>query len=295
MNTIDETAHFANLSPQVPGGRTKSACLVRIHPAGGSGESMIDLGADAVAIGRDASCGIVLIDPRVSRRHAVLERVAGEYILRDLDSTNGTFVNDERIEFRKLTAGELIRIGDHVFKFLAGGHIELMYHQETAKIVSCDHLTSAYTKRYFLDRTEDELARCVRTGNPLSLLMMDIDFFKKVNDTHGHPVGDEVLREFSRRCRSVIHRDDVFARYGGEEFAVLLPCTNVREAAQIGERCRRVVSDEPFTTSAGKLEITASLGAACVGEDVKTVDLLIAAADERLYEAKRNGRNQVYC
>lgn len=295
MRAIDETAQFSNAASQVPSARHKSACLVRLHPAGGSGESVCDLHDQELNLGRDPVCELTLSDPRVSRKHAVIRREAAEYVLEDLGSTNGTFVNDERITRKQLTAGDMIRVGDHIFKFLAGGHVELMFHKETAKIVSCDSLTSAFTKRYFLDRLEEEIARSGRAERALSLLMLDIDFFKKINDTYGHPTGDEVLREFSRRIRAVIHRDDVFARYGGEEFAILLPCTNIREAIQIAERCRRAIADEAFSTSTAKFEVTCSVGAATLNGDVNGSETLIAAADERLYEAKRSGRNRVSC
>ncbi|MDA7979988.1 MAG: GGDEF domain-containing protein [Pirellulales bacterium] len=294
MSAIEKTAQFSDDSPLALSPRKKSACLVKIHPANG-GDSIFDLKNDSVVMGRDVASRIALVDPRVSRRHAIIELIAGDYVLRDLGSTNGTYVNDQRVDQQKLTAGDLVRLGDHVFKFLADGHIELLYHQETAKIVARDDLTSAYTKRYFLDRLDEEIARWIRTDRPLSLLMLDIDFFKKVNDTHGHPVGDEVLREFSRRVRSVIHRDDLFARYGGEEFAILLPCTNIREAGRIAERCRQVTVGEPFVTSSGQIDVTASVGVATASNEVHDRDLLIAAADERLYEAKRSGRNRVAC
>ncbi len=293
MNSLDETAHFSHLAPQVPGPRRKSACLVRIQPAGGTGDNVLDLNEDRVVLGRDDSSDVVLKDRRVSRQHAALGCHAGEYTISDLGSTNGTYVNDQRVDEQKLVPGDLIRVGDHVFKFLAGGHIELMYHQETAKIVARDDLTSAYTKRYFLDRLEEEIAKTTRTGRPLALIMLDIDFFKRINDSHGHPVGDEVLREFSRRVRSVIHRDDLFARYGGEEFAILLTCTNLREAGQIGERCRLAIAGESFPTTAGRIEVTTSVGVAAASAEINGRDLLIAAADERLYEAKNSGRNRV--
>jgi two-component system cell cycle response regulator len=145
-----------------------------------------------------------LDDDSVSRRHASLEQVAGAYILTDRGSTNGTYVNDERIEQRKLRTGDRLRFGNQIVKFLATDHVEVEYHETVYKIMTTDGLTQAYNRRYFLEVIEREFYRAKRTGRPLSVLMVDVDLFKKINDTYGHLAGDEVLGELCRRINGVL-------------------------------------------------------------------------------------------
>ena len=124
--------------------------------------------------------------------------------------------------------------------------------------------------------------------------MIDIDHFKAVNDTYGHLVGDEVLREFGKRVQEGCREDDLLARYGGEEFCLLLSATDAAEASEVAERCRHSVGSRPFDTTAGPLTVTASFGFACLNFEAGESGLdLIQRADQQLYRAKRSGRNQV--
>ena len=157
----------------------------------------------------------------------------------------------------------------------------------------CDHLTGIGNRRAFFDAAETELRRWRRLPRPLSLLMIDVDHFKKVNDTHGHPVGDEVLRHIARLMEATFRQIDVVARIGGEEFAVLLPSADVAVAQRAAERLRAAIEAQPASTDAGPVRCTVSIGIATMDQVTPSVDALLKRADEALYAAKHGGRNQV--
>jgi two-component system, cell cycle response regulator len=270
-----------------------SGCLVRIYPAEGIGE-VYDLGDEPIVIGRDLSCDLQLNDDSVSRQHATLEPAAGGYILTDRGSTNGTYVNDQRIERRKLTTCDRLRFGNQIVKFLSADRMEVEYHETVYKIMTTDGLTQAYNKRYLLEVVEREFHRASRTGQPLSVLMVDVDWFKQINDTHGHLAGDEVLGELCRRIHGVLRRDEVLARYGGEEFVLVMSDTSLDEACEAGERLRRAVADHPFASEQAAINVTVSVGVASTeGCSLAGPTELIEQADQRLYAAKQSGRNRV--
>ena len=157
-----------------------------------------------------------------------------------------------------------------------------------------DGLTSVFNKRYLIDILAREFERSQAYQRPLSIVMMDIDFFKKFNDTYGHLAGDEVLQEFARRIQNECQPNQVLARFGGEEFAVLLIETKQQEAIDFAEMICGKISATPFDCCAGSLPVTASLGVAeFSAEQHHDFSELLEAADKNLYAAKRNGRNQV--
>ncbi|MGZ8868853.1 MAG: diguanylate cyclase [Thermoanaerobaculia bacterium] len=172
---------------------------------------------------------------------------------------------------------------------------ELMEKNRRLELLSItDGLTKLHNHRYF----QDELARAFeeseRYERPLSLAMIDIDYFKKVNDTYGHAVGDEILKGVSNLYRESVRSTDLVARYGGEEFAVMMPETNLAEASTFAEKIRSLVESTSMETQAGPLKVTVSLGVASVPHSkIHTPKELIVASDKALYRAKRNGRNQV--
>ncbi len=167
-------------------------------------------------------------------------------------------------------------------------------YRRSLSLALIDDLTGLYNHRYLSAHIETALRRAVANGKPLSLLMLDIDFFKKVNDNHGHGAGDSVLKEFASRMVRGIREFDTAARCGGEEFVVVMPDCDVRVAANVADRLRCLVSDSPFSAGdAAGIAVTVSIGIACRQGDDDTPDALLARADEALYEAKRNGRNRV--
>jgi diguanylate cyclase (GGDEF)-like protein len=166
---------------------------------------------------------------------------------------------------------------------------------ELAELATRDSLTGTYNRRHFASALDAEWNRYRRYQRPLSLLVLDIDHFKSINDTYGHDVGDQVIIHFARSCESQIRASDVLARIGGEEFALILPETHIREACTAAERLRSTVNRRTASTRGGELTITVSIGAAEATPDMIDPAQLLKRADEALYAAKRGGRNRVEC
>ena len=161
------------------------------------------------------------------------------------------------------------------------------------KLATTDPLTGLYNRRFFMDSAEDAMERSRRYGNSLSLLMMDIDFFKKVNDSYGHDAGDDVLKCLAKTGLKILRTIDVFGRIGGEEFSILLPDTGLDGAEQVAERLRMEIEAETMHTRSGSLKITVSIGVATYNDKIDSLEKLLKAADIGLYAAKEAGRNQV--
>jgi diguanylate cyclase (GGDEF)-like protein len=152
-----------------------------------------------------------------------------------------------------------------------------------------DHLTGAFNRRYVTMRLDEEISRTKRTGEPLSFALIDIDLLKQVNDLHGHPQGDVVIRAVAQLLINQSRAYTVVARYGGDEFAILLPSTPKAGAIGYAERMKRIVASYPFPMG----PVTISIGTATMPGDADTRDDLVAAADRSLYRAKQEGRNRV--
>jgi diguanylate cyclase (GGDEF)-like protein len=271
----------------------EQACLVLIYPAGNELGKRYELaGVAEMTIGRGADCDIQVDRDSVSRRHAKVIKAGSGWQVVDLGSTNGSYVNDNQITEYGLRDGDLLKIGNAIFKFLIGGNIESAYHEEIYRMTIIDGLTLAYNKRYFTENLEKEIPRCTRHQRPLSLVMFDIDHFKKINDDHGHLTGDFVLRELARRVRTRVRKEEVFARYGGEEFALTLPETSREQAVKVAEDLRRLVSSESFDFEGDHIPATISLGVGTIINEIAP-DAFIKIADDNLYKAKRTGRNKV--
>ncbi len=182
--------------------QTKPAILLKIYPIEGISQP-IELIETGYVFGRDSNCSIALDDDAVSRRHASIECNASEVILRDLGSTNGSFVNEQRVSSCLLKAGDRIRLGKQIFKFLPGEEIESHYHEMMFNLMISDGLTQVMNKRFFMELFEREWESMQRRKDCMSLLVMDLDKFKSVNDTYGHLAGDAILVEFAKRASSV--------------------------------------------------------------------------------------------
>lgn len=275
--------------PQKPG----QDCLVVIYSSDARelGKRHV-LGAQPIQMGRGSDNTIVLENDSVSRRHCRIEKRGRAYFVQDLQSTNGTYVNDELISDYQLRRGDQIKVGDTIFKFLSGLDMEAQYHETIYKMTIVDGLTGVNNKRYLLETMEREIPRARRHERPLTLVMFDIDHFKHINDTYGHLAGDYVLKEMAQLVKNRLRPDDVLGRYGGEEFAVLLPETNTEGGAAIAEELRRMIAEHPFMFEQERIQVTVSMGVAML-QDGWDVLQFIKQADERLYAAKRDGRNKV--
>jgi two-component system, cell cycle response regulator len=283
----------------------RDACLVVING--------LDLGRKyefdqaSMLIGRSSKTDIQIDEDSISRNHAMLLNDGNNYVVRDLGSTNGTYVNDHQVAEHYLRDGDQIRVGRTIFKFLMGSNIESAYHEEIYRLTTQDSLTQIYNKRYFLENLEREMSRALRYQRRMAMIIFDIDFFKRVNDEYGHLTGDFVLKQLAGRVADHIRRNDIFARYGGEEFVVLLPEVEKEDAILLANKLRRIVEHDPFSFEQAVIPITVSMGVADISEYVTVMtdagidterskprpDELIKIADDRLLEAKRSGRNCV--
>lgn len=269
-------------------------CLVVLH-----GEALgrrYALTTDDVIIGRDLGADVILDAQHVSRQHArVYLREEGDGRgLEDLGSTNGTYLNDEPVTDRPLQSGDLIQVGEVIFKYLAGDDLEAAYHEEIYQMAITDGLTSIPNGRYLKEFLDREVARVRRHQRALSVLFLDIDHFKKVNTDLGHVGGDLVLRDFAQLLSVRIRRDELMARYGGEEFVIVLPEADLEGACRYAEILRQRVEAHEFVFDGRRVPITVSVGVATWDHELMhTAQDLIREADDKLREAKAAGRNRV--
>jgi len=243
-------------------------------------------------IGRKPGVDLLLHDGRISRHHCkILLSDKGPQIV-DLGSTNGTFVNETRVEKRYLQDGDLIRLGETVIRFRYVDKLEAIREEELYRQATRDGLTGLHNRRYFLEVLEDELSRSRRHNLVASLLMVDIDHFKAINDKYGHSTGDLVLKEIASFLGRNVRREDTVARYGGEEFILLAPQTETEGARILGERLRGLVEKHRFSYEEG-FGVTISVGIATFPRHAQGAEELIDSADRALYKAKAGGRNLV--
>ncbi|HKQ68409.1 MAG TPA: GGDEF domain-containing protein [Polyangiaceae bacterium] len=247
-------------------------------------------------IGRGKECGVRIDDPGISRRHArVVRRGPGAYFVEDLGSRNGTFVGGKQVVNHRLEEGDRIQVGPTLelrFGIVDEAEEKLLRGLYESSVL--DPLTGAFNRKHFGDRLSGEIAYAGRHKAQLSLLMFDLDHFKRVNDTLGHLGGDHVLRTVAGIVKKTLRVEDVFARYGGEEFAIIARGTDVERAHALAERIRTIVERSKIDYGGVLVPVTVSVGAASLACSGSFTDgeLLIAKADERLYAAKRAGRNR---
>lgn len=269
----------------------RRACLVVI--VGDEIGRRVELSDRDLVIGRSSKADLQVDQDSVSRNHAALLHGKNGYILRDMGSTNGSYVNDQPIREQPLRDGDQIRIGRAIFKFIRSNNVEAQYHEEIYRLMTLDGLTQVHNKRFFHEALEKEVARARRYERHFSIVIFDIDHFKKINDTEGHLAGDAVLRKLGPLVKGRVRTNDTVARVGGEEFAVLLPEVGVEGAAMLAEKLRAMVATAHFPFEDRNIPVTISLGCTEWKPDMETGEAMMKAADEKLYEAKNGGRNRV--
>ncbi len=281
--------------PSVRGLDTRRDRAYLIVLAGENVGQMIRLSGSEVVLGRGENAHVRIGDDNISRRHARLFQVEGKMRIEDLGSANGTRVNGQEITQRPLVDGDKIQLGSTtVLKFTYHDELDEQFQRNMYDAAQRDGLTKAFNKRYFLDRLVAEYAYAKRHGANLSLLMVDADHFKKINDVHGHVAGDFVLTRLAGVAAATIRTEDVFARYGGEEFAVICRGIATDGAAKLGERLRRLIEQTEFVYEGKRLGVAVSIGVSGFPDPSMTSSTdMILAADEALYSAKRAGRNRV--
>lgn len=248
-----------------------------------------------VVIGRSPSADVQIDDAGVSRKHVRLHLKAGDVWLEDLGSRNGSYVGGRNVSKLQLRDGDCIQLGPRVsfrFSLMDSQQKSMLERLYSSSIL--DPLTGAHNRRHGEERLAAEIAYAVRHRSMLSVILVDLDHFKHVNDHYGHQAGDAVLKHLAKLARRELRTEDVFARYGGEEFLVIVRNVDLNGAFCAAERIRSVVSRTPAEHEGAQISVTLSAGCAsldCV--TAPTAQELIAIADARLYEAKHRGRNQV--
>lgn len=258
---------------------------------------MFPLREPELTLGRDGSVDVSLREDTISRVHARLMRRDGAVYVEDLGSRNGTFVNDEPVRAATLLRdGDYLRLGSvTILKYSLTDELEERALCTLFELTLRDPLTRLYNRRYFDDRLKSEFSFAQRHGTSLALLLVDIDHFKVVNDTHGHLVGDRVLQWVAENIGRTVRPEDVLARYGGEEFIVIARGISADSAEALGNRVRYGLQTSRFQVAGTNLQVTVSVGVASMssGAPCSGPNELIRLADEALYEAKSAGRNRV--
>ncbi|HET7539888.1 MAG TPA: GGDEF domain-containing protein [Polyangiaceae bacterium] len=269
------------------------AMLLRMDGVGAG--QVLSVSQAPFTMGRHATNRLPIDDDSISRFHARFVCEEGKYFIEDLGSRNGTFLQGKRVTRAEVKDDDWVQLGARVaFRFTLTdarqeGLLRKLYESSTR-----DALTGAYNRRHFEDRLRAELAFAVRHATDCALILLDIDHFKRVNDTYGHPAGDEVLRHLAGIATRALRTEDVFARFGGEEFAVILRGASTRGAGRLAERLREALSQQPALYEGQPITTTLSAGCAALSCcATPSPDEVIAIADRRLYAAKQGGRNRV--
>ncbi len=246
-------------------------------------------------VGRHPTNTLRVDEDSISRFHARVVRHGEDYVVEDMGSRNGTFVAGKRVTRAKLDHDCWLQFGPRVsFRFSLTDVREERLLRKLYESSTRDALTGAYNRLHFEERLRSEVAYAIRHRAHASLVLIDLDHFKRVNDTYGHPAGDAVLKRASEACMRALRTEDVFARFGGEEFAVVLRNIELKGATRLGDRLRAAVAAEVIEHEGNTVKVTLSAGAAslaCCRNP--SADELVAIADRRLYLAKQQGRNRI--
>ncbi|BDU71165.1 GGDEF domain-containing protein [Mesoterricola silvestris] len=289
------------LRKRFPGETGQVPCeYVVVVYAGAHLGRVFPLAPGANVIGRSPSVDIALLDEEVSRTHATItlwQGPAGDRVqLEDNASTNGTFLNGRAVtRTMDLVPGDRVAMGSHVLKLVAMDAMERAFHAVLLDQSTKDPLTGLGNRRTTLEELQRRFDLSKRHHRPLSIIMCDLDFFKRINDTLGHLAGDQVLRDFGGRVVSGLRTTDVAGRIGGEEFLLVLPETDREGALLLANRLLEATGQVPFELPSGPLHVTCSLGVAERREEDRDGGVLMGRADGALYLAKRGGRNKVIC
>jgi diguanylate cyclase (GGDEF)-like protein len=267
----------------------------------------IPLERDEVTLGRALEADVRVNDARASRLHARIsiehdaEANAPRYRLTDLGSTNGTLLNGQPVSDALLQHGDKLSIGEHLIRFDLLDDFDREFQRQLYRLIAHDELTGLLTSKSFFSELRREAARAESEGRPFCVLMMDLDHFKRVNDTCGHLVGSQTLEEIGGLITRALRAGDVAARFGGEEFAAFLLDADCTQAIVAAERVRTAIEEHVFSaTRRGAaseenrtLRMTISIGVAAYPDDARDPIELIELADTALYHAKQSGRNRV--
>jgi diguanylate cyclase (GGDEF)-like protein len=290
----DELQTRVTVRREVKPADTGEDCLVIIFSSAPADLGRRHVLRPRLTIGRGHNNDIILQSDTVSRQHATIECQGVDIVVTDLGSTNGTFVNEDptRLHQARLKCGDRLRVGDTIFKYLSGKDIEAQYHLVISQMAMTDGLTNLYNRQRLDALLEEEVRMAQRYRRELSLLMLDIDHFKRINDVYGHSAGDSVLIRVAASMSQQLRPGDKLGRYGGEEFCAICPETSLSRASQLAESLRSMVAEQLLFVDNQPLTVSVSIGAAQWSPQMLGSDLY-RAADQMLYRAKSLGRNRV--
>jgi diguanylate cyclase (GGDEF)-like protein len=292
----DDTTEFAiqGAAATAPRVRDRLSLMVLGGPQRGA---ILTIDQNDVVLGRGEAATLRFDDSGASRAHARIFQRDRKWMLEDLGSRNGTWVAGRSVDVpTELREGDRIQIGNGVLlKVTLQDPIE---HEATRRIYESamrDQLTRSYNRRFADERLAAEVSFAHRHGTPLSLLLLDVDEFKRVNDTLGHPAGDAVLRVLGAALQRTVRTEDVVARWGGEEFVVIARGIDARNAYIFAERIRKTIAALSIPWETRPLRVTVSVGVATMDavSGIVSQAALLEAADKALYRAKAGGRNRV--
>jgi two-component system, cell cycle response regulator len=271
------------------------AIVILVGPPGYVGKQWL-INKNEIVIGRSNEVEVSVSDNSLSRSHAKFVLSGMDVLIIDMGSTNKTIVNNQPLPPmvpRKLVNNDQIKTGNVIFKFLEKGNVESLSNQHIFDKAQKDALTGAFNKGALLEKGPELVRRAEVLSEPLAVITYDIDFFKKINDGHGHPGGDYVLKELGHLMRlKLVRSNDYFSRYGGEEFVLILQATTLKTAMEVAERIRQTIELHTFTFEDKKVPVTISLGVS-IRKGADTWESLYDRADKALYLSKQNGRNKV--
>ncbi len=275
-------------------------CLVQYNGTGTGKRFLIDKAE--LNLGRAATSDIVLADNSVSRTHAHIYSEDMGVFVEDAGSANGTYINETKINERyKLSDQDLIRLGILLLKFFSADNVDGFIQDKIYQLATIDAGTQIFNKQYLKDTLESEFRKAKSSAKNLTILVFDLDHFKKVNDTYGHNAGDQVLRDLAKVVKSCIRREDIFARFGGEEFVVILPNTSAQQSVKVAEtirqKCEETVHTIAYVENGQNKQVahtqTISIGIGGYNPNMTAPKDLLELADQKLYQSKKDGRNRL--
>jgi two-component system cell cycle response regulator len=299
----DDKTIVASSTQSLTGGQTRNNSPVLVQYDGGAAGKRFNLSNAGVLLGRRADRVQVWIDdPSVSREHCRIDFQGTTAVVTDLGSLNHTFINDVRVmQSAELMHGDMLRVGNVRLRYFSTGTAEQLLFDRIYRMAVQDRMLDVFRREYAMERLEEEFRLAKAGAVELSFIMIDLDRFKSINDTHGHDAGDIVLKEVCAVIKPLIGGNDTFARFGGEEFCVLAACS-LHDAAALAERIRRTVELSSVDYEGKHIPVTVSLGVASAHEILEptvstdtqpNMQELIRLADARLYQSKQGGRNRV--
>ena len=249
-----------------------------------------------INLGRAPDSDIQIVDTGISRNHITMRFDGSSVIVEDLNSANGTYINGTKLTGKiEIKNGDQIAIGvSTVLKFSLNNQLDTEYKDYIEEQLSKDILTKAYNRKAFAHFLNSTFIAAKRDFSSVCLFMIDVDNFKSINDTHGHQVGDKILKHIADKLIKTVRSADIVCRYGGDEFAIVCPNISSLSGLQLAEQVRSNIESMRFTVDNTQISTTLSIGVSNFPDnDIQCVSQFIAYADKAMYKAKRKGRNQI--